>query len=58
MVTSANTNQFWVLYISLEDQFHVKGVDTTMGYIGWINTYEGDTQIQIRAKFIKLKVKL
>jgi amidase len=31
------------LPISLKDQFHVKGVDTTMGYIGWIDTYEGDT---------------
>jgi amidase len=31
------------LPISLKDQFYVKGVDTTMGYIGWIDTYEGDT---------------
>jgi amidase len=30
------------LPISLKDQFHVKGNDTTMGYIGWINTYEGN----------------
>lgn len=30
------------LPVSLKDQFHVKGVDTTMGYIGWINTVEGD----------------
>ena len=22
--------------MSLKDQFHVKGVDTTMGYVGWI----------------------
>jgi amidase len=29
------------LPVSLKDQFHVKGVDTTMGYIGWIDTYEG-----------------
>ena len=29
------------LPVSLKDQFHVKGNDTTMGYIGWINTYEG-----------------
>jgi amidase len=29
------------LPISLKDQFHVKGVDTTMGYIGWIDTFEG-----------------
>lgn len=30
------------LPISLKDQFHVKGYDTTMGYVGWIDTYEGD----------------
>jgi amidase len=29
------------LPISLKDQFHVRGVDTTMGYVGWIGTYEG-----------------
>ena len=29
------------LPVSLKDQFHVKGVDTTMGYVGWIGTYEG-----------------
>ncbi|OCL12926.1 general amidase [Glonium stellatum] len=29
------------LPISLKDQFHVKGVETTMGYVGWIGTYEG-----------------
>ncbi|KAJ6028561.1 hypothetical protein N7540_004137 [Penicillium herquei] len=29
------------LPISLKDQFHVKGVETTMGYVGWINTFEG-----------------
>ena len=29
------------LPISLKDQFHVKGYDTTMGYVGWIGTYEG-----------------
>ncbi|KAK4691609.1 hypothetical protein P7C71_g5424, partial [Lecanoromycetidae sp. Uapishka_2] len=27
------------LPISLKDQFHVKGVETTMGYIGWIGTF-------------------
>lgn len=27
--------------VSLKDQFHVKGVDTTMGYVGWIGTFEG-----------------
>jgi amidase len=27
--------------ISLKDQFHVEGVETTMGYVGWIGTFEG-----------------
>lgn len=27
--------------VSLKDQFHVKNVETTMGYVGWINTFEG-----------------
>lgn len=30
------------LPISLKDQFHVEGYDTTMGYVGWIGTHEGD----------------
>ncbi|KAL2069449.1 hypothetical protein VTL71DRAFT_14128 [Oculimacula yallundae] len=29
------------LPVSLKDQFHVKDVETTMGYIGWIDTFEG-----------------
>ncbi|RYC59146.1 hypothetical protein CHU98_g7066 [Xylaria longipes] len=29
------------LPISFKDQFHVKGVDTTMGYIGWIGSNLG-----------------
>ncbi|KAF9772265.1 hypothetical protein IL306_010047 [Fusarium sp. DS 682] len=29
------------LPISLKDQFHVKGIDTTMGYIGWIGSNLG-----------------
>jgi amidase len=28
--------------VSLKDQFHVRGVDTTMGYVGWIGTFEGE----------------
>ncbi|KAL3421610.1 amidase [Phlyctema vagabunda] len=32
---------FHGLPISLKDQFHVKGVETTMGYVGWMNTFEG-----------------
>ncbi|ESZ93257.1 hypothetical protein SBOR_6357 [Sclerotinia borealis F-4128] len=30
------------LPISVKDQFHIKGSDTTMGYVGWIGTFEGD----------------
>lgn len=30
------------LPISVKDQLHVKGSDTTMGYVGWIETFEGD----------------
>jgi amidase len=29
------------LPVSLKDQFHVKDVETTMGYVGWIDTFEG-----------------
>ena len=29
------------LPVSLKDQFHIKQVDTSMGYIGWLDTYEG-----------------
>jgi amidase len=29
------------LPVSLKDQFHVKDVETHMGYIGWINTFQG-----------------
>ncbi|KAJ5714166.1 general amidase [Penicillium malachiteum] len=31
------------LPISLKDQFYVKGIPTSMGYIGWLDTYEGDS---------------
>ena len=27
--------------VSLKDQFHVKDVETSMGYVGWIDTFEG-----------------
>ena len=30
------------LPISLKDQFHVKGVETSMGYVGWIGTFQGE----------------
>ncbi|KAI9726801.1 MAG: Acetamidase [Chrysothrix sp. TS-e1954] len=29
------------LPISLKDQFHVRGVGTSMGYVGWVDTFEG-----------------
>jgi amidase len=29
------------LPVSFKDQFHVKDVDTTMAYVGWIGTFEG-----------------
>jgi amidase len=31
------------LPISLKDIFHVAGIETTMGYIGWIGTFEGES---------------
>ncbi|KAH8898409.1 amidase [Thozetella sp. PMI_491] len=30
------------LPVSFKDQFHVRGVETTMGYVGWIGTFEGE----------------
>ncbi|KAK0732059.1 amidase signature domain-containing protein [Lasiosphaeris hirsuta] len=30
------------LPITMKDQFHVKGMDTTMGYVGWIDSFEGN----------------
>jgi amidase len=27
--------------MSFKDQFHVRGVETTMGYVGWIDSFEG-----------------
>ena len=27
--------------VSFKDQFHVKGTETTMGYVSWIGTFEG-----------------
>lgn len=29
------------LPVSLKDRFHVQGMETTMGYVGWIGTFEG-----------------
>lgn len=30
------------LPVSLKDQFHIKEVETTMGYVGWIGSFQGD----------------
>lgn len=30
------------LPVSLKDQFHIRDVDTSMGYIGWLGTFEGN----------------
>ncbi|EXJ86327.1 hypothetical protein A1O3_03278 [Capronia epimyces CBS 606.96] len=37
--------------VSLKDQFHVRGVETTMGYVGWIGTFEGVPNDPRRASF-------
>lgn len=29
--------------VSLKDQFHVAGQETSMGYVGWVGTFEGKT---------------
>jgi amidase len=29
------------LPVTLKDQFHVKGLETSMGFVGWIGTFEG-----------------
>ncbi|KAF2472463.1 amidase [Lindgomyces ingoldianus] len=39
------------LPVSLKDQFHVKGVETTMGYVGWVGTFEGKTGTGKEKKF-------
>lgn len=30
------------LLVGFKDQFHVEGLETTMGYVGWIDTFEGE----------------
>lgn len=39
------------LPVSLKDQFHVKGVETTMGYVGWIGTFQGAKEDSRRYSF-------
>ncbi|KAH8697040.1 acetamidase [Talaromyces proteolyticus] len=35
------------LPISLKDQFRVKGLETSMGYISWLNKYETDESVMV-----------
>lgn len=28
--------------LTLKDQFHMKGLGTSMGFVSWINTFEGE----------------
>ncbi|CAK7212074.1 hypothetical protein SBRCBS47491_001346 [Sporothrix bragantina] len=39
--TGKPTGPLHGLPVSFKDQFHVRGVETTMGYVGWIGTFEG-----------------
>lgn len=39
------------LPVSLKDQFHVKGVETTMGYVGWIGTFQGSKGTGLEREF-------
>lgn len=29
------------LPVTFKDQFHVKGCETTLGYVGWVSSFEG-----------------
>jgi amidase len=29
------------LPVTFKDQFHIKGRETTLGYVGWVGTFEG-----------------
>lgn len=31
------------LPVTMKDQFHIKSLATSMGFVGWINTFEGKT---------------
>jgi amidase len=32
----------------MKDQFHVKGMGTTMGYFGWIGSFEGNKSSELK----------
>lgn len=38
------------LPMTVKDQFHVKGMETTMGYVGWIDTFEGNKSSSSKLK--------
>lgn len=40
--TSQTIGPMHGLPVSLKDQFHVKCAETTMGYVGWVDTFEGE----------------
>ncbi|KAI0541303.1 amidase signature domain-containing protein [Xylaria digitata] len=58
--TNSTVGPLHGLPVSLKDQFHVKGVDTTMGYVGWIGSNLGVRQVesQITTDLISLGVVL
>lgn len=39
------------LPVALKDQFHIKGLGTTMGYVGWIDTFEGRKGTHLEKNF-------
>ncbi|CAH0016672.1 unnamed protein product [Clonostachys rhizophaga] len=39
------------LPVSLKDQMHVKGVETTMGYVGWIGAFQGHKGTGLEKQF-------
>ncbi|SMR50924.1 unnamed protein product [Zymoseptoria tritici ST99CH_1E4] len=45
------------LPVSLKDQFHVKDVETSMGYVGWLGTFEGKKGTGKEKKFESEMVK-
>lgn len=45
------------LPVSLKDQFHVRDVETSMGYIGWLGTFQGQKGTGKEMKFESEMVK-
>ena len=45
------------LPVSLKDQFHVKDVETSMGYVGWLGTFQGKKDTGKERKFESEMVK-